>query len=69
LGIAPVPGVMVILTCHGTEDAEDNFCWLADKLGIRRMDMVTASFPVSPGPDDESDWEFAVIGFLVMPSA
>lgn len=69
LGIAPKPGVMLILTCHETEDSEGNLDWLADKLGVRRSDMVTRSFPVSPGLGDESAWEFAVIGFLVTPSA
>lgn len=69
LGIAPRPSVMVILTCHETEDAEENLCWLADELEISRSDMVTRSFPVSAGPGDEGNWEFAVIGFLVTPSA
>lgn len=69
LGIAPAPGVMLILTCHENEDAKENLDWLADKLGVRRSDMVTRSFPVSPGLGDKSAWEFAVIGFLVTPSA
>jgi hypothetical protein len=39
--------------------------------GLRRdkglVERVTASFPVSPGPGDEGDWEFAIIGFLLPP--
>jgi hypothetical protein len=69
LGIAPVPGVMLILTRHLAEDAEENFRWLAGKLGVDRGVLVTKSFPVSPGPGDEGDWEFAVIGIPVTPAA
>jgi hypothetical protein len=68
LEIAPVPGVMVILTCHLAEDAEENLCWLADELKMSRSELVTASFPVSAGSGDDGDWEFATIGLLVTPS-
>jgi len=68
LGIAPVPGVMLILTCQLTEDAEENFSWLAGQLGVNRSDMATGSFSVSPGSGDGGDWEFATVGFLVTPS-
>jgi len=67
LGIAPVPGVMLILTCQLTDLAKHNFDWLAEQLGVSRTDMETASFRVSTKED--GDWEFAIIGFLVTPSA
>jgi len=69
LGGSGIPGVMLILTSHRTEVAEKNFCWLADKLGVSRNDMVTASFPTSPWPGEEGDTEFAVIRFLANPKA
>jgi hypothetical protein len=69
LGIAAVPGVMLILTSHPPNIAEENFCWLASRLGVDRNDMVIDQFPVSPGQGDESAWEFAVIGLLVTPPA
>jgi hypothetical protein len=68
LEIAPVPGVMVILSCHLAADAEDNFCWLADKLKMSRSDLVTASFPVAARSGDDGHWEFATIGFMATPS-
>ncbi|HMD70859.1 MAG TPA: hypothetical protein VKF41_05920 [Bryobacteraceae bacterium] len=69
LGIAEHPGVMLILTCHLAEDAKENFDWLAEKLDVDRSAMVTKSFPVSSGPGDEDDWEFAVVGIPVKPAA
>lgn len=69
LGIADAPGVMLILTSQLAGDAEENFCWLAHKLELSRSDLVTKAFPVSAGPTDEGDWEFAIIAFLVTPSA
>lgn len=68
LGIASVPGVMLILTSHERAIAKGNFDWLADQLQVNRNDMVIRSFPVSPGQSNDDDWEFAVIGFLVTPS-
>ena len=69
LGILGIPGVMLILTSQRTEEAEENFCWLADELGVARNDMATASFRTSPWPGDDRDTEFAVIGFLATPKA
>lgn len=69
LRVLGIPGVMLILTSHPTEVAEENFCWLADELGVSRGDMVIRSFPTSPWPGEEGDTEFAVIGFLANPRA
>lgn len=69
LGVLEIPGVMLILTSHRVEDAEENHRWLARELGVSRNDMVTASFRTSPWPGDESDTELAVIGFLATPKA
>ena len=65
LGILRIPGVMLILTCHPKNQAEDNFRWLAEKLGVSRDDIVTHSFDTPSWPDDDHPTEFAVIGFLV----
>ena len=64
VGVLGIPGVMLILTSHRAADAEENFCWLADELGMSRDDMVTASFRTSPWPGDDCATEFSVIGFL-----
>ena len=64
LEIAPVTGVMLILTSQLTKDAQGNFNWLTDKLGMHRDDILTSSFPVSPGLGTEGEWEFAIMGFL-----
>ncbi|MGB6944088.1 MAG: hypothetical protein WBE37_16940 [Bryobacteraceae bacterium] len=69
LELAPVPGVMLILTSQLIEDAQENSLWLAGELGINRTDMVTASFPISAAFSDNGQWEFAVIGFLLTPQA
>jgi hypothetical protein len=55
---------MLIITYHKTAAAQDNFGWLANKLGVSRDDIVTASFPGSQPGD-----EFAVIGFLASTKA
>jgi len=68
LGTRRIPGVMLILTWHSKAKAEDNFRWLAEKLGVSRDDIVTYSFDTL-SPDDDHPTEFAVIGFLVAQKA
>ncbi len=69
LGLWGVPGVMLLLTSHLVEDAEENLYWLAEQLGVEREDLLTASFRTSPWPGDDRDTEFAVIGLLAKPQA
>ena len=47
LEILRIPCVMLIFTAHVTSEANSNFDWLADHLGVNRSDMETASFPIS----------------------
>ena len=67
LGLWGVPGAMLVLTSQRVADAEGNLCWLADRLGVEREELVTASFRTSPWPGDEGETEFAVIGLLAKP--
>jgi hypothetical protein len=67
LGLLRISRVMLIFTAQLTEEAEDNFRWLAERLDVSRTDMETSSFRIST--DDEGNWEFAIIGFLVPPLA
>jgi hypothetical protein len=62
LELLRIPGVMLILTSQPSDLAEQNSRYLADKLGVSQSDMVTALFH----PNGDVDWQFAVIGFLVV---
>ncbi len=57
-----IPSVMLILTSHLTDEAKENYVWLADRLSIPLANIMTRAFPVCS--DEAGDWQFAVIGFL-----
>jgi len=60
-----VPGAMLIVTRHAREQAEENFRWLADRLGVALHRMVMRSFEIPVRPGDSRPQELAVVGFMV----
>ena len=54
-----IPSAELVLTCHGSDNAEDNFQFFACEMQIPRSSLVIKSFLTSPG------CEFAVFGFMV----
>lgn len=61
LGKLTLPSAQIILTCHGSEKAENNFKFFSDEMEIPRSSLVIQSFVTSP------DCEFAVFAFMVRP--
>jgi hypothetical protein len=43
LGLLRIPGVMLIFTAQLSGEAEDNFCWLAERLAVSRAGAVLDS--------------------------
>jgi len=70
LGILEVPGVMLIVTHHAKESAEENLKWLAGELRVSLADLKTYAFDAaSLSREDLRPHEFVVIGFLVAQKA
>jgi hypothetical protein len=69
LRILRIPGVMLILTSQKKADAEANTHWLAGKLGVNAGSIIRRSFDTPPWPGDNHPTEFAILGFLVSPTA
>lgn len=62
-GLLRIPGVMLILTSHPSEIAEENYKSLGKALRISRSDFATDYFH----PSGDAEWQFAIIGFLALP--
>lgn len=63
LPMLKVPGVMLILTHHAKQQADENLKFLAEKLGVKADDFRTKAFDAQcvKSGDDSPD-EFMVIG-------